>query len=311
MSVRPAASFRLPFAIAEGYNPTVDYLRLSAAIVIVQFHASATLAPMGEGAVGFFVIVMVWFTLRSALTLTHPLRYLSERARRLLRPFAVWTVILLASKIADGLLRGDPAGNIVHFLPPNGSFAQLWFLPWALLVTAALVAVQPLWAHPVTTGAGMLRGVVAVTLGAAVLLAVWMQDDLALILRLCALYSVSVLAGVLLFRLRADGLLMVAAAAGLCAGGIALRLCGFEGTQQMVAAPPLLVAALMIRLPEAGWTRRLPVLSMDIFLAHTAVIAVVGLALPYGSAGAGIAAVVGSIAVALVLQAAPFGRWLR
>ncbi|OWJ75335.1 hypothetical protein CDV49_17370 [Haematobacter genomosp. 1] len=49
--------------ISLGYNPTVDYIRFLAALVIVQFHARAPLNVIGQGAVGFFILAMIWFTL--------------------------------------------------------------------------------------------------------------------------------------------------------------------------------------------------------------------------------------------------------
>lgn len=288
--------------VREGYNPTVDYVRMLSALVIVQFHSQSVLAPLGESAVGFFTLCMVWFTLRG-FSSGRPANY-AQRVRRLMVPFAVWCAITLACKLGHAALTGrDPMAELGHFLPPDGSFSQLWFLPWAVGVTFLLGAVARHVTLVVDWGT-LVAALAALGAGSVLLLQIWGQEDLPLVLRLSALYLPSVGVGVVIFAARHSGPMVLAAALGCSGLGVAMGLLGVPGVQQFLFAPPLMAAALMVRSPEFGWTRGLGQMSMDIYLVHVLVIAVVyALPLPAPpTALGGVIVVAASIAVALAMQ---------
>jgi hypothetical protein len=58
-----AGTFALP---DRGYNATVDYLRMIAAILIVLFHAHAPAGQFSVASVGVFAVFLAFFALRSA-----------------------------------------------------------------------------------------------------------------------------------------------------------------------------------------------------------------------------------------------------
>lgn len=303
---------RAVLSVLDGYNPTVDYLRLLSAVVIVQFHSQATLAPLGESAVGFFVICMVWFSLKG-LTSGRPAD-LGGRARKLMYPFFVWAGLMIACKLGHALLTGrDPVAEVLNFVPPGGSFSQLWFLPWAVLVTWLLALAARHLPMRIASW-GQLGGSLALLgAGSALLLEVWAREDLPLMLRLSALYLPSVGVGMMIFAARGDGVLLLAGALGCCVLGLVLGAVGVVGVQQFLFAPLLMAAALMVRGPEFAWTRRLGQISMDLYLVHVLVIAMV-YALPMPRPGTmigGIAVLVFSFAMAAVMQIKPIGNRLR
>ncbi|WP_136683163.1 acyltransferase family protein [Falsirhodobacter xinxiangensis] len=289
--------------VQEGYNPTIDYLRLAAALVIVQFHSKSTLAPLGESAVAFFTICMVWFTLRG-LTSGRPAA-LGQRTWRLMQPFFVWCAIMLACKLGQAFATGgDPMVEIWRFLPPRGSFAQLWFLPWAVGVTFMLAWAARRTVMQISSWGQLGAALVVLGVGSLPLLALWADDSLPLILRLGALYLPSVGMGVVIFAARGNGVLLLSAAMGCSLLGSLLDIVGIEGAQQFLFAPLVMAVALMVRLPELGWTRRLGQVSMDVYLVHMLVIAVaysLPVPAPHTAAG-GILIVLASLAIAATMQ---------
>lgn len=289
--------------VQEGYNPTVDYLRLGAALIIVQFHSKSVLMPLGESAVAFFAICMVWFSL-CGLTSGRPAA-LGLRVWRLMQPFLLWFAITLACKLGQAFATGgDPMEEIARFFPPQGSFAQLWFLPWAVAVTYLLAwAARRVSLHVASWGQ-LAAALAALAVGSLPLLAIGTDDALPLIVRLGALYLPSVAMGAILFAARRDGMLLLSAAMGGSLIGSLMGLFGVDGVEQFLFAPLVMAAGLLVRLPEFGWTRRLRQMSMDVYLVHVLVIAV-AYALPVPqphTAAGGILIVLVSLAIAAAMQ---------
>lgn len=289
--------------VQEGYNPTVDYLRLGAALVIVQFHSKSVLMPLGETAVSFFTICMVWFTLRG-LTSGRPAA-LSQRAWRLMQPFFIWCAITLACKLGQAFASGgDALAELIVFVPPRGSFAQLWFLPWAVGVTFLLAWAVRRVSMQISSWGQLAAALAALGAGSLPLLAIGTDNGLPLIVRLGALYLPSVAMGAVIFAARENGVLLLSAAMGCSLIGSLLGLFGIDGVQQFLFAPLLMAVALMVRLPEFGWTRRLGQVSMDVYLVHVLVIAV-AYALPVPqphTVVGGILIVLVSLAIAAAMQ---------
>jgi surface polysaccharide O-acyltransferase-like enzyme len=130
-------------------NGLVDYCRLLAAFGILWFHTETTGYRVGYIAVPFF-LVLLSLPSRSGL---------ADRARRLLWPFLIWSVIYALARIAPALHSG---GDLFAWWRPSmiftGTSTHLWFLPFAFLV--AVVA-------PVLRGSGL--ALVAPVLGAGFL----------------------------------------------------------------------------------------------------------------------------------------------
>jgi surface polysaccharide O-acyltransferase-like enzyme len=106
-------------------NGLVDYCRLIAAFGILWFHTEVPGYRFGYVAAPFF-IVLLSLPSRSGLP---------ERARRLLLPFLVWSVIYALARIAPALHSGD---DLFGWWKPSmlltGTSTHLWFLPFAFLV---------------------------------------------------------------------------------------------------------------------------------------------------------------------------------
>ncbi|OOY29401.1 hypothetical protein BMI90_03920 [Thioclava sp. L04-15] len=108
-----------------GRNATIDYLRLIAAFAIVWFHANAPGHSIAYAGLAFF-LVLLGMPSRAGI---------ADRARRLLRPFLVWSVIYGAARIALSLARGEPSFDWVEpSMLFTGTQLHLWFLPFAFVV---------------------------------------------------------------------------------------------------------------------------------------------------------------------------------
>ena len=301
--------------ISLGYNPTVDYIRFLAALVIVQFHARAPLNVIGQGAVGFFILAMIWFTLNGLQRRKEPVgAAIAMRGRRLLYPFLIWGVLQILAKVAQSVMTG---GSLIEELqawhPPVGSFGQLWFLPWALAVSAVLILLAQKTTFQISSWRPLLFWLVLFALATIACLEVWSWQELPLILRLSVLYLPSVGVGMLIFAVRNSGWILIFVTAIICLFGLVLRAAGMDGTQQLILAPPIMVLSLMVRTPEFGWTRKLGQLSMDIYLVHILMLSVAGaiLGIATHTFAGGIMICLLSLGAALVMQLPQIGKWLR
>ena len=302
-------------ALVEGYNPTVDYMRFLAALVIVLFHAHAPGGQAGETAVGYFTLVMVWFALHGASRHAGPLGpVLRSRCAKLLYPFIVWNLIYLAAKAAQTMVSGGSFwGELAKWLPPAGSFGQLWFLPWAAVISAGIFIAAQFIRFEIRTpqAAAIGCGLAAlVTLGA---LRLWTHAELPPFLALSVLYLPSVVAGIVIFALRRAPLALLTAAVGISLFGLVLQQFGLQGTQQLIFAAPLMALSLFLRTPRFRWTKAAGAMSMDIYLVHLLSIAVMSsiLGIPTTTLSGGILIVLLAFAMALPLQIPTLGRWLR
>lgn len=312
---RPATTGRSsPFRVISGYNPTIDYIRFACALVIVQFHAKAPLGYFGEAAVGFFCMAMAWFIMLGVRNPKGELKAgLADRTRRLLYPFFVWGAIQILTQGLDAAVHGkNLLTELKGWFPPEGSFAQLWFLPWAVVISIALTLL--FWKKDIALSwRSLLPALAGLALASFLCFAVWGSRTLPLILALSVLYLPSVLAGMILFAVRGDGVKLVSAALAICGIGVGLWAKGLPGTQQLIIAAPLMAVALMVPTPKFSWTRSMSGMSMDIYLVHISILAVLsGLGLfSVATHFGGFMACLLSIAAALVMQFPAIGRWLR
>ena len=145
-----------------GRNGTFDHARLIAAFGIVVFHAGAPGAAIGYAGLPFFLILLVLLALPAAQCMS--LRdFAGLRARRLLRPWLIWSAIYGGLKLAEVAITRQPLG--AEFTPSmilTGPALHLWFLPFAFAAS--------LWVY----GLARLRQVLPVpvqVISAALLLA--------------------------------------------------------------------------------------------------------------------------------------------
>lgn len=311
----PVSRFVTVQAAAEGYNTTLDYLRFGAACAIVLFHAGVTPTGTDQSAVGLFAIALVYLTTASVEAKQPDLRgYARQRARRLIYPMLIWGGLHLTAKAASvgfnpGALRTEFAG----WFPPDGTMAQLWFLPWAFAVSVGLACLARLHLpKPRPTWPEALRFAFLSAVGASVPLMVWNWIDMPRFYGVLILYGCSAVIGLSMYVVRDHPRHVWLTVLGLVGTGIALRLSGIAGTEQMVVAAPLFALAMTLRLPGVRLARLAGTMSFSLYLVHVLVIAVLSGLLGVAAdtvLGAALALAV-SLAVALALRRTRLDRWL-
>jgi hypothetical protein len=266
--------FRLP---SNGYNATVDYARMAAAIVIVLFHAKAPLGQFGEAAVGVFVVFMVVFSLKnSQKSQLNTSDFLTQRGIRLIRPYLIWTLIYSVMFMTQAAIKGRPFfESIIEWMPPNGSQRQLWFLPWAFVMCLALNFTTSL-TFKRKFGANAIVALTAIIIFvSACSLYIWTYVKLPLFIGLCILYIPSVLMGGLIYIFRRSSINLFLVASASIVGAYAMDAAGFKGTMQLAVGVPFSILAICIKLPAFSWSKRLNQLSMDVYLVHIAALSLI------------------------------------
>ncbi|MBE9640452.1 acyltransferase family protein [Salipiger mangrovisoli] len=305
-----ASSIRTPL-----HNALLDYLRFAASLVIVLFHTGSLFKSADQAAVGFFAMVMTYFTLSGFQARKTSLpSYLKTRARRLLYPCLLWAALHIIGKAAAARFEIAPLrADLVGWLPPHGTMAQLWFLPCAFACTA-LLAMAFHGRPPVSGGGRHGAAMTLVTLIACfAMVSVWSRQILPLFWSIWALYCTSVAIGILLFALRDKPAHLILASLCLVLTGIAMKGLGLSGTTQMTIACPLFVSALLCQLRDRPFARTLGAMSFDIYLCHVVMTALaksllgVDLATPSGA----LIACLLSVLFATAMRITRPGSWLR
>lgn len=122
----------------QGRNGLIDYGRLLAAFGIVWFNAQAPWDRIAYLGLPFFLVLLA---LPSTSTL-------SARARRLLIPFAICSVIYAMLNTALQLKAGAPPfGWWEWSMLLSGTWVHLWFLPFAFMVAV----LAPWFRHPLAS----------------------------------------------------------------------------------------------------------------------------------------------------------------
>ena len=114
-------------------NGLVDYCRLVAVLGIVWFHTEVPGERVGYIALPVFLIFL---TLASHSSL-------SNRTRRLLVPFLVWSGIFASLRMFSAYYTGGPLFSWVEpRMILTGTSIHLWFLPFAFLVAVVAPVLQ-------------------------------------------------------------------------------------------------------------------------------------------------------------------------
>lgn len=258
-------------ASAATRNGAVDALRLAAAVVIVLFHADAPGGSWMSAAMGVFTALLTYYVANGARDGLPALGAIRARAGRLLLPFLLWFAISVALLTADALVGGqDPWGDLRRWLPWTGTMGQLWFLPWAFVVSLVVMALHPL-ARRAHGGAalGLIAAVAALihVVDAEGTLRPWSNGTAVLLAYLPAAGFGWAIA---LQRTRPGRLVAFALLSILL--GLLAREWAFQ--RQLIVGVPLVVAALLAGPVLRGLPLWVADLAMGIYLVHIAVIAI-------------------------------------
>lgn len=111
-------------------NGALDLLRFVGALGIIWFHLRLPGGAFALGALHIFTTFAVYFGLD---------RPTAERARRLLIPWVIWSLIYGALKLADGWVGGQGIkAEFALWMLLTGPAIHLWFLPIAFAVPLLL-----------------------------------------------------------------------------------------------------------------------------------------------------------------------------
>jgi fucose 4-O-acetylase-like acetyltransferase len=125
-------------------NGLIDYGRFAAALGLVWFFTQAPGNRIAYLSVPFLLVVLT-------LPTTGTVR---SKARRLLVPFLVWSLVFAVVQVALALKHSEPTfGWWESYMVLTGTWAHLWILPFAFL--ASILA--PWFQHPLASlGAALL-----------------------------------------------------------------------------------------------------------------------------------------------------------
>lgn len=294
--------------VSEAFNPSVDYVRFVAAVMVLIFHAGYLDAIGSQLPVAFFTIILVFLTLRSRAARSGGL---ALRMGRLLRPWVVWSIIYGLLQVLQGVMEHRSSWQLLRkWLPPAGIQGQLWFLPFAALVTLGLFILPRRWLQPRPQSLVLPAALAAVGLG---LIGPTGHLPETPILTVYTLFLPSAAVGVLFYGLHQRRDLVLAAAAGLGLFGLGLWSLGLPDTIPFTLAVPIAALALCFPLPAVPGARAFGPLSMDVYLNHILALAVVNVLLPLNTQDlSGLLVAIGlSVAGGLVVSRLPFCYWLR
>lgn len=281
-------------------NGSLDHARLIAAGGIVVFHSGAPGAAIGYAGLPFFLMLLILLAWPAAERHSFG-SFTGARAGRLLAPWAVWSGVYGALKLAE-VAAGHPfAAEFAPWMVLTGPALHLWFLPFAAVICMAL------W--PLARAAAPLgdpaRTVLAVLAVAVALGALLMQQGVALPRPLAqwAEAAPAVALGVGLALLPGH-----AARAALLAGtGAMLLATGWpQGAMQLALAGAALWLCLMLPLPDGRASRMAADLALTVYLAHPMLAAILLRAtpLPEASVALALTTLAATLAFALALHLA-------
>ena len=284
-------------------NATLDYARLIASIGIIVFHVGAPGAAIGYAALPFFLMLLVFLAFPVAAGKSFG-AYAATRTVRLLRPWAIWSLIYVALKLAE-IAATDVTfqSEFAAWMLLTGPSLHLWFLPYACV---ACIAIWPLarLSASLTEGGRIICGMILA--GVAVLIA-WTSHDLVTTTPITQwLYALPAVALGSAFGFLA-GTSRPALTAAVSVGVVAIILwfVGWpEGAEHLVMAGVAFALCLGLPLHDHPVARRMADLSLTLYLAHPMVISILlrTTAIPDESPGMAGAAIAGTIFLALGLQ---------
>jgi peptidoglycan/LPS O-acetylase OafA/YrhL len=250
-------------------NGVIDLARMVAAGGIVLFHIGAPGAAIGYAGLPFFLILTVMLAGRTAGR-QHAGAFATDRARRLLRPWLIWSGVFGALKLAEVAMTDATLGS--EFAPHmilTGTAIHLWFLPFAF------VACMAAWVFVRTNGSNASAIVWLISLLCIGVAAVFTLRGTVLPVPLAQwVFALPAIVVGLAFAVQPDG-------TGTLTGMVmCLTLCAVgwmwegAGTVQLLVAGGVILACRVIHLPAGPLLRRAGDAALGVYLVHPLVASV-------------------------------------
>jgi peptidoglycan/LPS O-acetylase OafA/YrhL len=301
-----------------GRNGTFDHARLLAAFGIVVFHTGAPGAAIGYAGLPFFLILLVLLAFPAAQCMSFT-DFAALRARRLLRPWLIWSAVYAALKLAEIAVTGTPLrAEFTASMILTGPALHLWFLPFAFAAS--------LWVY----GLARLRQVLPVPvqalcavllLAALALLSLHQRGGLPVPVAQWVFAGPAVCLGSI-FALLGTWTMQKAPAVALVVAGLvgaAMLLSGPGGVLQITIAGTVFALCTAYPRPATPVSRWAAEAAMGVYLVHPLVLSLAdraGIAQP-GTVPMALAGIAGSLALIAGWQAAlryaplPPGGWVN
>jgi fucose 4-O-acetylase-like acetyltransferase len=287
-------------------NGAVDALRFLAALVIVLFHAKLPVGGMMAAAMGVFTALLACH----AATGQEPMgQVVRRRFDRLIRPFAVWAAIYAALRMTDAAAsRRDVLPDLMAWLPPEGTMAQLWYLPFAFSVCIGIAALR----RSIGTWPGPALSIGFAAVGSLLWFRLIGMFALPIGVQVFVNFMPSVFFGLALASMAGQRGMTAALAAASVGTGFVGQMTGAPVPEQLWIGMPLVIAAHLCPVAATPLLRRASDLTMTIYLLHPLVIAVLLRLTPFDLATTvlGIASVLTSVVFSLWLASTRMGRLL-
>lgn len=282
-----------------GRNGTLEYARLIAAFGIVFFHAKAPGGAIGYAALPFFIIILIVMAIPTAEKQAF-IPYVKGRAKRLLHPWLIWSMIYAALKLVEVLITDRPLSEEFNMaMVLTGPALHLWFLPFAFAACLAVYPVIPL----IQNSHGFALPLV---LGAAALGIILLQQHLDMPAPLSQWsYSLpAVFMGLILALRHIDFGLRVLFLAAFIA--TALLMGATFGLLQLGLAVGVFLLCTEFPTPNTALSQQAGAAAMGVYLAHPLVLSVLTrtTTLPDHSTALAVVACAGALGVTLCLSTA-------
>ncbi len=253
-------------------NATLDIARLLAAFGIVLFHAGAPGRSIGYAALPFFLMLLIVLGLPAAAARPFG-SFMTNRARRLLIPWGIWSALYGAVKLLEvGFTQKTYAQEFTLSMLLTGPALHLWFLPFAFVASLTLPPLVRLW--PATT-AGQSRMLGLLLVASFASLALQQGPPLSIPLAQWATALPALGIGVALGLSRGNTALTIGAALGIFLLGTAAFALGWTtGLLQLGLASAALLLCLAVQSRETALSRLCAQTSLTVYLVHPLILSI-------------------------------------
>jgi len=218
-------------------------------------------AWLGLAALPMFVTLLVHYGAHQSL---------SYHIRRLLIPWAIWSLIYGLGKIAQALLANKPIlSEFEPWMVLTGSSLHLWFLPFSVLFLAVF---RPIWCGVSPMIWIFISSVISLgviwtvnTLSLPVPLAQWLSVLPAACLGLITTGKKQLFEPLIIFSLVMAGLILLGWS---------------NSTWQLMVSSAVIAIAFSFSLPATEFFKSLSALSLGIYLMHPLIISILNYAIP-------------------------------